>query len=517
MLRHCLNCRPSPLPDFLSPLHSSVGRIRSQWTTRRLLWVIWIVLVTSVESLAGQAAVDLNRKAEEIVKQVLPPNFSITLQVADLETGRVLMAKNPHLPLVPASTMKVVTTATALKTLNPDFTFVTEVLADYTGESSVGNIYLRGMGDPYLVTEELFALTRSITEKGLAEVRGDIVVDDSYLIPGKPLDEAERLGSRSYHAPYGALSLNFNSIKLVVLPDKVPGRSARIIVDPISDYALVKGAVKTVKGKSPAQLEIVKGTNGDDKETITVTGEIGAQAPVKGRYVNVSAPALYTGEVFKEFLLREGIRVSGKVVHGKTPQSAEPYVEFSSRPLGSIVYWLNKFSNNFMAEQLCLVLGARVHGAPGTREKGLSVIRKHLLACGVDEGEFSLSEASGLSRNNRISASALVKVLLAAAHDFDYSAEFMSSLSVAGVDGTMKEKFTDPEAKRRLRAKTGTLKGVNALAGYGISPDGKTFAFAVMVNSMRQGTGLIDYADKIARAILELPLGGSEAQSPSGK
>jgi len=470
--------------------------------------VLWILIFTGTSSFAAQFGADLNRKLEEILRQVLPANFSITLQVADLETGTVLMSKNPDLPLVPASTMKVVTSATALKTLQPDFTFLTEVLADQTRESSVGNIYLRGMGDPYLVSEELFALTRAVTEKGLAEVRGNIVVDDSYLIPGKPLDENEKLGVRSYHAPYGALSLNFNSVKLVVLPDSVPGKFAKIIVDPVSEYAVVKRGVKTVKGKAPAQIEILKETNADDRETITVTGEIGAQAPARSRYVNISSPALYTGEVFKEFLLREGIKVSGKVVHGKTPQSAELYVDFNSRPLGTIVYWLNKFSNNFMAEQICLVLGAKVHGAPGTREKGLAAIRKHLLACGVDDGTFSLSEASGLSRNNRISASALVKVLLAAAHDFDYSAEFMSSLSVAGVDGTMKEKFTDPEAKRRLRCKTGTLRGVNALTGYGISPDGRTFAFAVIVNSLRQGTGLIDYADKISRAILDIPLGG---------
>jgi len=216
-------------------------------------------------------------------------------------------------------------------------------------------------------------------------------------------------------------------------------------------------------------------------------------------------PSVYFGEVFKEFLLREGIRVIGKVVRGKVLPSAVSYYEFNSRPLGGIVYWLNKFSNNFMAEQISMAMGAKVHGAPGTREKGLSVIRKFLLSCGASEESFSLSEASGLSRNNGLSASALVRVLREASRDFSYNAEYMASFGVAGVDGTLKEKFTDPGVKRRMRAKTGTLKGVNALAGYGVTPSGKTFVLAVIVNSLEKGGGLIDFGDRIVRSIMDLP------------
>lgn len=454
----------------------------------------------------GAGISQLNKRLEAIVRDVVPANFAVSAQVADLETGQILMEMDPDRPLVPASTMKVITSAAALKTLKPDFSFPTDVLTDEIDGASVGNLYLKGKGDPYLVSEELFALTRSLRDKGLQEVRGNIIVDDAYFIPGKPLDEAEKLGHRSYHAPYGALSLNFNSIKLVVLPASQPGKLARVIVDPISEYATVKSRVKTTKGSGAPRPTIDKKSDANGRETIHVSGRIGVKAPTKGIYINVSSPALYTGQVFKEFLLREGIRVMGKVVHGKTPPSAVSYLEFKSRPLGIIVYWLNKFSNNFMAEQICLALGAQVHGAPGTREKGLAVIRKHLLSCGVDEGSFSLSEASGLSRSNRLSASALVKVLTAAAHDFTYNAEFISSLGVSGVDGTLKERFTDSGAQRRLRAKTGSLRGVNALTGYGVFPDGRVFVFAVLVNSLKKGTGFVRYADAIVRAIMDLRL-----------
>ena len=105
-----------------------------------------------------------------------------------------------------------------------------------------------------------------------------------------------------------------------------------------------------------------------------------------------------------------------------------------------------------------------------------------------------------------MSASALVKVLQAASKDFTYNAEYKASFGIAGADGTLREKFTDPTVRRRLRAKTGTLRGVSALAGYGISPSGRRFAFAILVNSQRNGTGFVAYADKIMREILDLPL-----------
>ncbi len=448
----------------------------------------------------------LNRTLAGILKKELPRNFAISIQVADLETGRILMEKNPDLPLIPASTMKVVTSAAALSLLKPDFNFVTEVLVAGMRGSSVGNIYLKGRGDPYLVSEQLFALTRAVKEEGLREVRGNIIVDDSYFIPGKPLDEQEDLGTRSYHAPYSALSLNFNTIRVLVHPAEVSGKAARVEAGPVSEYAVVVGDVKTVKGKRRARVSVERGTTEKGAESIRIRGTIGVKAPGRRLYVNVTTPSLYTGSVFKEFLLREGIRVSGKVIRGKTPGTAVPYLEFKSRPLALIVYWLNKFSNNFIAEQVSMAMGAKAHGAPGTREKGISVMRNHLISSGVDEGDFSLTEASGLSRKNRLSASALVRVLQRAAHEFTYSAEFMASMGVAGVDGTLKDRFRGRGVSRRIRAKTGSLRGITALAGYAQSTDGKIIVFAILINSLKKGTGFIDYGDKIIRRIMKIPM-----------
>ncbi|MFZ5867858.1 MAG: D-alanyl-D-alanine carboxypeptidase/D-alanyl-D-alanine endopeptidase [Thermodesulfobacteriota bacterium] len=458
-------------------------------------------------SLAGPAlsadAPALNQRLKAIIKRHLPPDFTISIQIADLETGKIVAEENPDLALVPASTMKVATTSAALSSLFPDFTFVTEVLADDVRGTSLGNIYLRGGGDPYLVSEQLFALTRQVVDRGVQEVRGAIVVDDSYFQPSPPLDEQQGLTHRSYHAPYGALSLNFNSVKIVVHPARRPGEAALVSIDPTSEYALLKAEVRTVQGKSPANLVVTKKDIERGRELIHVKGTIGTAAPMKTHYVNVSRPALYTGAVFKEFLLRDGVRVAGQVLPGKAPSNAESLVEFNSWPLSIVVYWLNKFSNNFMAEQVAMAMGARVQGPPGTREKGLLVIRDHLLAIGVKESCFTLSEASGLSRANRLSASALVRVLLNSARQFSFNSELIASLGISGVDGTLKEKFADSPLKRRIRAKTGNLRGVNALAGYGLSRKGRTLVFAVIVNSTKNGAGFVDYSEKIIGDILE--------------
>jgi serine-type D-Ala-D-Ala carboxypeptidase/endopeptidase (penicillin-binding protein 4) len=495
------SCSPSP-PPHSSPQENRFHRSTLSGLRGAVMLIVFAAVGMLPLHARGASVHPFDGKLNEIIQRELPPNFAVSVQIADLGTGNVLAESNPDLPLMPASTMKVVTSAAALQGLKPDFTFVTEVLADHARGSSVGNLFLKGGGDPHMVGEQLFALTRELINKGLSEIRGDIVVDDSFFAPGTPLDENEKLGPRAYHAPYSALSLNFNSVKLLLHPGKRPGEPARMLMDPFSDYAVVKSHVITVEGDKAGHVTITKELSEDDREIFKIHGEIGVHAPVKGRYVNVASPALYTGEVFKQFLLREGIKFSGKVLRGQTPSSAASYLVFPSYPLGILVYWLNKHSNNFMAEQICMALGAKVYGPPGTRDKGLAAMQGYLANCGVDQKLFSLSEASGLSRNNRISASALVAVLLTASRDFTYSDEFMASLGISGVDGTLKEKFLEPALRRRLRAKTGTLRGVNSLAGYGISPEGREFAFAIIVNSLQNGTGIVDYADKIARGIL---------------
>lgn len=510
MINPCIN--PRSLSLILGRYRKSLSSTAEtlQICFRRAFRVLLAALMLIAVARTACDATDraaLQQQLRHILKQELPPGYTVSLQVVDRETGTILLEKNPDLPLIPASTMKLVTSSAALRILGPSYRFITEILATHVRGGSVRHLFIRGTGDPYLVSERMYSLCRELRAKGLEEVGGQIVVDDSYFIPGRPLDEQEELTTRSYHAPYGALSLNFNSVRIFIKPGAKIGAPALVSLDPLSDYARLRNRVRTVKGRGKARVTFDKQPMKSGGEIIRAEGTVGERARTATRYVNISEPAVYTGEVLKEFLLREGVRVTGHVVKGKTPSQAVSLIEFESLPLGVIVYWLNKFSNNFMAEQLGLALGAKVLGAPGTRAKGVAVLKKHMVTMGASESTFSITEASGLSRTNRLSASALVRLLAVTAHQFSFNAELVSSLGIAGVDGTLKDKFTGPEIKGRIRAKTGTLRGVNALAGYGLTKDGRIVVFAVIVNSLNDGAGYVDYADKIARAIMDMQLG----------
>ncbi|MGP8282716.1 MAG: D-alanyl-D-alanine carboxypeptidase/D-alanyl-D-alanine-endopeptidase [Desulfomonilaceae bacterium] len=465
-----------------------------------IIGMVSIVLLHS-DACALMEVPPFNADLDKILQRELPANCEISCQVADLDSGRILMEKNPNLPLTPASTLKVVTSASALQELGPDYRFFTNVYANDIKAGSVGDLFVKGYGDPHLVTEELYALVRELVDTGLTDVRGAIIVDDSYFKPDKPLDDTNDPGYRSYDALYSALSLNFNSIKIVVIPGTASGKPARLLIDPFSDYASLSGHVQTAPGAQPAKIDVSKKVTNNEQERIVVRGSVGVDSQSKGKYVNVQSPSIYMGNVLKELLQKEEIKVKGPVIKGLTPSDAIPYIEHQSMPLGLIVYWLGKLSNNFIAEQICLAMGAHAHGAPGTREKGLDVMRKFLTKAGVEEKDFSLVDASGLSRRDRISASALVKTLACASHNFYFSPEFISSLGISGVDGTLKEKFNADNTKRRIRAKTGTLRGVNALAGFGLGGNGKPIVFAMIVNSAQKGVGIINYTDRIMRAI----------------
>ncbi len=498
---------------------SLLSRLSWSWSVIRFLTValICVAIALTAQHAADADDAPFNDKLDALLRKELPKDVLLSLKVIDYRTGKTLMEHNPDTPLIPASTLKVVTSSCALQVLNPEFRFYTEVYVQDSSAGVVGDIYLKGGGDPHLVSEDLFRLARDLKDRGLHRVHGDIIVDDSYFNPEPPLDESEKLGTRAYHAPYSALCLNFNAIKLMVLPGANPGDDAEIIGDPMSEYAQFQGSVKTVKGSKPARLEIEKCPGRNGGEIIKINGVIGAGAAIKGKYVNVANPSLYAGAVFKESLLREGIAVDGRVAQGVTPKEASLFYSFPSLPLSLIVYWLNKHSNNTTAEQLSLSLGAHVYGVPGTRQKGLAVLSRHLENCGVKPESYTLAEASGLSRNNRISASALVKTLFTAAYDFAYNAEFMASLGIAGADGTLKDKFQDPATQRRLRAKTGTLRGINALAGYGLSVDGRPFIFAVMANSTAKNPGFSNVADRVMAGVLDIPMKSGTSKSTGGQ
>ena len=192
----------------------------------------------------------------------------------------------------------------------------------------------------------------------------------------------------------------------------------------------------------------------------------------------------------QSFLELRGVKITGaRIRHEQTPAGARKIAELESLPLREIVVLMDKFSNNFIAEALVKTLGKEIKGAPGTTEKGLEVLREEATRLGLNTAGFNIVSGSGLTRDNRVSARQFVQLLNSAYLDFDVLPELLSSLPIAGKDGTLKKRMKGTSAYGRLRAKTGSIDGVAALAGIVQTRGGELLAFSVLMNDKRKNPG----------------------------
>jgi D-alanyl-D-alanine carboxypeptidase/D-alanyl-D-alanine-endopeptidase (penicillin-binding protein 4) len=209
-------------------------------------------------------------------------------------------------------------------------------------------------------------------------------------------------------------------------------------------------------------------------------------------FFNITEPNVYAGMALRSMLMEKGVRVpSSEIGHAQIPSGARKIAELESLPLREIVTLMNKFSNNFIADTLVKTLGREQKGAPGTMEKGLQVIREEATRLGLNEMGFRVVSGSGLTRENRMTANQFVRLLNAAYLDFDVLPELLSSLPIAGRDGTLRSRMKGTTASGRLRAKTGSIDGVSALTGVVQSVNGELLAFAVLMNDRSQSSAAL--------------------------
>jgi D-alanyl-D-alanine carboxypeptidase/D-alanyl-D-alanine-endopeptidase (penicillin-binding protein 4) len=401
--------------------------------------------------------------------------------VAAVETGEVFYARDPDALLNPASVVKLFTSAAALARLGTEYRFSTELLAEGAGRGGeVKALHVRGRGDPSLVTERLWVMAGDLAHLGVREV-GELVLDDGWFDgerTGPGYDQED--GDRSYLAPVGALSLNFNSLSIHVAPGERRGQRARVELEPASDLLEVENRAMTVARGGHGRVKVSSSLRGG-KQRIVVEGRIalGSRAQVIRR--RVDEPALYFGHTLKALLKLRGVRV-GRVRTGKVPEGARLLYVSQSDALADIVRRLNKTSNNFIAEQLLKTLGAEVKGAPGSWPKGVAAVEEFLAEVGIPRGSYVMRNGSGLNDTNRFSARQIVTLLRAMWTRSSILPEYLVSLPVAGRDGTIRWRMEGTEAAGRLRAKTGTLEGVTSLSGFVQTAGGRTLAFAVLVN-----------------------------------
>ena len=438
------------------------------------------LLIAGLAAAAG--AVGLPAGFAAALKQAGIPLDHVAVVVQPLDATEPLLSHNAEAALNPASVMKLVTSFAALNQLGPDYVWTTDVWADGTIVDGVlnGNLVIKGHGDPGLTLERVWLLQRELRARGIHHIHGNLVLDLSYFdVP--PADPGAFDGEplALYNATPGALVANFNATTLRLKPD---GQRVDIVPD-----IVLPGVVVT------SQLLLAdRGDCNGWRDTLTpFVPEEGRPAVVmSGRYprgcgeqtvsLNLFGPAATFDFIFRGLWAEAGGTLTGATEAGTAPTS-EPLLKFASEPLTGALIRLNKYSNNLMARNLFLTLGAEAYGAPATLDKGARAVRDVLTQRSVPTRKLVLENGAGLSRIERISAGALNQ-LLRAAYRSPLFAEFESALPIAATDGTLNRRFSGSALTGSAHLKTGTLRDVSALAGYVDTATGQRVSFVMLVN-----------------------------------
>ncbi len=413
------------------------------------------------------------------------PESSVALYVHEIGAERALVSHGAERALNPASTMKLVTTYAALELLGPAYSWTTEVYAagPLQGDVLAGNLIIKGGGDPKLTLENFWLLLRSLRARGIREIRGDVLLDRTYF-SAHEFDPARFDGDpiRPYNTGPDALLVNFKAVAVQFVPD-ADSRSVRLVAEPALEAAQIVNNVTLSEGPCGdwvARLKFEPQGTGDTTRLV-ISGTYARDCGERARSFSLLNHRAYVAALFTQLWKDLGGALTGAIRDGQAPPGARLLATVRSPALSEVVRDINKYSNNVMARQLFLTLGALGGGAPGTMEKAREAVRQWLTQKGLSIPELVMENGSGLSRIERISARNLGELLLEAFRS-PVMPELVSSLPVVAADGTMRKRLANAEVAGQAHIKGGTLSGVRAIAGYVLDARGRRVVVVLIVN-----------------------------------
>lgn len=434
----------------------------------------------------------LEERLASLLRGRVASNSDASIQVAEVETGRVVAERNPHAALAPASNMKLFTTGAALDLLDSDFQVTTTVSARGQADASgtlAGDVKIVGRGDPTIggrfhdgnATEVIQQWATDLKRAGIKTIAGDLIfeygyMDTQYVHPTWPEDQLINW----YEAPVSAFSMQEGCVQVRVLPSR-PGQACVVQLEPPTSYVSVANSCVTGRG-----LPFI--TRHRNSNEIIVRGGVPARSGATEVFLTVENPVQYFASVTNEVFARSGIRVEGKIVI--TPRDARTdwrAVSQHSTPMNVLIYVVNKKSQNHYAEQVVKILGAELK-KNGSWSAGNAAVTEWLTTkVGVPPGEFSMADGSGMSRHNRASANAFIR-LLRYMWKTPWRQDFVSSMPYTGdPDSKFGNRLDRPPYARQVYAKTGYIAGVVGLSGYVHAQSGKIYAFSFIFNRYRVG------------------------------
>lgn len=448
---------------------------------------VFLFLALPACAMAQQSGMADNTTVPDYVARILRghnlPAGSYSFVVQEIGANEPLLSVNAGSMMNPASTIKTVTTFAALELLGPAYTWQTELYALGPVESGVlqGDLLLRGGGDPFLVEEQLRAMLKALQRAGVTHIKGNLLLDGSYF--DASVTEANRIdnqGGRAYNTNPNAVLANFQAVTFYFYPHG-NGRDVVIVSDPHLPNLAIDNRLRQTDGACVGyQRGVSFAVNGTNPAEVIFSGRFPSRCTRYSMTREVLTAPDYTFGLFKALWQELGGTLDGSAGVGVLPDDVEPILTWSSSPLSDVIKSINKFSNNLMTRHLLLTLGAERFEVPATVEKGRQAIIEFLQGRNLDTAQLNLVNGSGLSRDVRITA-AFLNDLLQQAWDSPWMPEYIASMPVNGMDGTMRSRLRGSMAGR-MHIKTGTLDEVSAVAGYVQSQSGRRYTVVGMVN-----------------------------------
>ncbi len=462
---------------------SLFARARLEWAPMNSLFRTLSFALLFPLAQTGCAA-GLPHAVDEAIARHKADRDALGIWVQAVDSSEPILAWNADEPQNPASVMKLVTTAAALDILGPAYTWPTDAYVTAPIKNGVlqGDLVLKGYGNPMFQTEDLWKLLRGLREKGIKNIQGDLVLDNTFFNP-PPEDPAAFDGQpyKPYNALPDALLLNQRATRFVFQPDPASGK-VMVASDPPAPGVRIENRItasrKSCAGSDLPDMHVASTGQG---AVVEFVGSYALDCGTRDLYRVVAEPQDMMLGAFRSLWEELGGQFKGDVRIDSTPAGARKIDSIDSRPLADVIRPMNKWSSNVMTRQVLLTLSAEQFGPPGNPDKGQRAIDYWLGTQGFQWPEFVLGNGSGLSRESRISARHLGELLMHV-YSSPYMPEFTASLPVAGVDGTVRKRMKHEEIAGRAHLKTGTLNGVRALAGYVLSRSGRRYVVVTLHN-----------------------------------
>ncbi len=454
-----------------------------QKTTLLLLLIFLFTFFTSHETQAKKRKNAVRKRIERILKNDELADACIGIKIVNVNKNKVLFDYNSEKLFTPASTLKLLTTSAALAFLPENASFETKILSNGVIVDSVllGDLIFRAGGDPLFSYEELDSLLTEFVKLGVKEIRGNIIgdvawSDSAWFGKGWMWDD-----NPEPFMPYlSPLTLEEARVRVIVSPS-APYSLARVEIYPPAPSIKVVNEVLTVADDTTYFTVNRNWRNNDN--TIFVEGFIAPDSEPDTTFLNVFAPERVFLEAAKLTLEQKSVKTAGKTFVKRRVPYIKEFFTFE-RKIDSVIFKTNKESDNFCAEMLLRKLGEELYGKPATAKKGVAAIDSLIALAGGEPEKYEIVDGSGISRYNLLSPALLVEILnFLRTEKPEVFAGLVETLPVMGVDGTLEERHRKGRVFGNVRAKTGTMTAVSALAGLTVNRSGDTLLFSIMMQN----------------------------------